>query len=61
MEEEINMRPIIGVVNHSRSYYDFTTFHVLNLPRFALFCLFYGKINELRAAFIIGKLWQITA
>lgn len=38
-----------------------TTFHVLNLPRFAAFCLFCDKFNNLRATFIVGKLRQIGA
>jgi len=31
------------------------------LPRFAAFCLFCDKINELRAKFVEGKLRQIGA
>ena len=49
---------IFAVVKHPCSYYDFTTFHVLNLPRFAAFCLFCDKFNNLRAKIIVGKLRQ---
>lgn len=52
---------IIGVVRSPDFYYVFTTFHVLNLPRFAAFCLFCDKINELRLKFIAGKMQQIGA
>lgn len=52
---------IIAVVRTPDFYYVLTTFHVLNLPRFAAFCLFCDKINELRAKFIEGKLRQIEA
>ena len=52
---------IFAVVKHPRSYYVLTTFHVLNLPRFAAFCLFCDKFNNLRAKIIIGKLRQIEA
>ena len=38
-----------------------TTFHVLNLPRFAAFCLFCDKFNNLRAKVMVGKLRQIEA
>lgn len=51
----------IAVVKHPRSYYDFTTFHVLNLPWFAAFCLFCDKFNNLWAKIIVGKLRQIGA
>ncbi len=52
---------IFAVVKHLCSYYVLTTFHVLNLPRFAAFCLFCDKFNNLRAKFIVGKLRQIEA
>ena len=52
---------IIAVVKHPDSYYVLTTFHVLNLPRFAAFCLFCDKFNNLIAKIIIGKLRQIVA
>jgi len=52
---------IIAVVKHPDFYYVLTTFHVLNLPRFAAFCLFCDKFNNLRAKNIVGKLRQIGA
>lgn len=58
------MRKIVcfqRVVIHFDFYYVLTTIHVLNLPRFAAFCLFCDKINELLAKIIIGKLRQIGA
>ena len=52
---------IFAVVKHPRFYYVLTTFHVPGLPRFAAFCLFCDKYNNLRAKFIVGKLRQIGA
>lgn len=52
---------IFAVVKPPCSYYVLTTFHVLNLPRFATFCSFCDKFNNLRAKIIIGKLRQIEA
>ena len=52
---------IFAVVKHPSSYYILTTFHVLNLPRFAAFCLFCDKFNNLWAKIIVGKLRQIEA
>lgn len=52
---------IIAVVRSPDFYYVLTTFHVPGLPRFAAFCLFCDKINELRAKIIAGKLRQIGA
>lgn len=52
---------IFAVVKHPSSYYDLTTFHVLNLPRFAAFCLFCDKFNNFWAKYIVGKLRQIGA
>jgi len=57
----INIRPIIAVVKYPDSYYDFTTFHVINLPRFTAFCSSCDKFNSLGEKFIVGKLRQIGA
>ena len=50
-----------NVVKHPCSYYVLTTFHVLNLPRFAAFCSFCDIFNNLRAKYMVGKLRQIGA
>lgn len=52
---------IITVVTHPGFYYDFTTIDVLNLPRFAAFCLFCDKLNNLTGEMQLGKLRQIGA
>lgn len=43
------------------SYYVFTTFDSLNLPHFAVFCLFCDCFNDLSDRYIPGKLRQNSA
>ena len=52
---------IVAVVRHPRFYYVFTTIHVLNLPRFAAFCLFCDKFNNHKGIYIPGNSWQNRA
>ncbi len=51
----------VTVVTHPHSYYVFTTFDGLNLPRFATFCLFCDCFNNLIGNYIPGKLRQNRA
>ena len=46
---------IVAVVRHPRFYYVLTTIGVLNLPRFAPFCLFCDKFNNLMGEIRGGK------
>ena len=52
---------IVAVVRHPGFYYVFTTIGVLNLPRFAPFCLFCDKFNNPRGIYIPGKSRQNRA
>ena len=51
----------IEIVKYSDFYYVFTTIDGLNLPRFALFCPFCDKFDNLNGIYIPGKSRQNRA